>query len=265
MEEMLAAGAAAAKAMDYPLPPEPVAGEPLRASWGSQLIRWCRANRLMPTPGMLLTRTPNGTSYRPQATPAPSASAAPAVTTPWQAYLSLWTGDGNDPLSAAQRAVAYKLYRGKFGGQTPSNMSDEFQAFGDITDTGIEEDDAVYTQVYLSVPVSESNLGVGDVTYGTPTLNSIEGADLVQALGDAIPSFGTNGSLPSAIIVPICEVANWGGALHFPPGTSTYLDAVLVVTGTAVSGQQMRDFSVVGIIGTQALQIVEETPPPPTS
>jgi hypothetical protein len=245
--------------MNYPLPPEPAANEPLRASWGAQLIRWARANTLLPTPGMLLSRTTNGTSFRPQAMPSASAAAA-APLAPWQADLSPWTGTGTDPLTAAQRAVAYRLQRGKFAGATPTNMSDEFQAFGDITDTGIEEDDAVYTQVYLTVPVSESSLGSGDVTYAQGTINSIEGGDLVTAVngtGAPIPDFGSNGSLPAYIVVPIGEIANWGGALHFLPGTSTYLDAILSVTGTSATGQQTRDFAIVGIVSTQYVTITE--------
>jgi hypothetical protein len=75
--------------MDYPLPPEPAPNEPLRAAWGAALIRWCRANRLMPTPGMLLSRTASGTSYRPQAVP-PAAS-TPAV----QSDFTLYDATGN--------------------------------------------------------------------------------------------------------------------------------------------------------------------------
>jgi hypothetical protein len=228
--------------MNYPLPPEPAPNEPLRATWGAQLIRWCRANTLTASPGMLLSRTAAGTSYRPQA--APPLAAAAAVTAPWQPYPSLWPGPGADP-NAADRAARFRLQRGKFAGSTPANMSTEFVAFGDITDTGITEDDAVYTQVYLTVPVSESSLGSGAVTYATPTINTVEGDDLVGALGDAIPDFGADGSLPSAIIVPICEVQLYGGAIYFPPGTSTYLDAVLSVTSGADCEHQMRDFSIV--------------------
>jgi hypothetical protein len=243
--------------MNYPLPPEPAPDEPLRATWGAQLVRWARANTLLPTPGMLLSRTACGTSFRPQAAPPVSAAAAtPAY--PWQGYLSPWTGGGTDPY-AATRAQRFKLQRGKFAGETPSNMSDEFVAFGDITDTGITVDDAVYTQVYLSAPVSESSLGAGDVTYGIPTLNTIEGPSLNEALAAAsgIPMFGSDGSLPSAIIVPICEVQLYGGAIYFPPGTSTYLDAILSVTGGSDCEHQMRRFTIVGVLGTQSVEILE--------
>lgn len=232
--------------MNYPLPPEPAPNEPLRAIWGTQLIRWARANTLLPSPGMLLSRTPSGTSYRPQAAPAPAGTAA-AAPYPWQPYLSVWTGDGPDPKDAADRGVSYKLQRGKFAGLTPSNIMVEFEAFGDITDTEIEEDDAVYTQIYLTVTVSESSLGQGDVSYGTPSINSIEGDDLVAALTASdtpIPDFGADGSLPAYIVVPICEIANWGGALHFPPGVNTYLDASLNVTSLNCE-YQTRDFFIV--------------------
>ena len=74
------------------LPPAPTPNEPLRAAWGIQLLRWCRANTLLPVPGMLLTRTASGTSYRPVATARPGSG----VTLPYAFDLTVKTNDEGD-------------------------------------------------------------------------------------------------------------------------------------------------------------------------
>ena len=115
-----------------------------------------------------------------------------AITYPWQPYLSSWTGSGTDPF-AATRASRFRLRRGKFAGRTPANMSDEFVAFGDLTDATITEENAVVTQVYLSAPVTETTLGQGDATYAIPTIMVVQGADLLTALGTTLPNTGEDG------------------------------------------------------------------------
>ena len=52
---------------------------------------------------MILSRTANGTSYRPQATPTPAGGAAAPAPTPWQPYLSTWTGTGPIPTRTTAR------------------------------------------------------------------------------------------------------------------------------------------------------------------
>jgi hypothetical protein len=207
--------------------------------WMKKLIHILAADRVRAGTGVDEYPTEAGRFFSAQA-----GTTEEETDTPWQAYLSPWQGTGTDP-NLATRKARFRLQRGKFSSATPSNMSTEFLAFGDITDTGIEEDDAVYTQVYLTVPVSESSLGSGDVTYGTPEIDTVEGNDLVAALSGSVPAFGTDGSLPSAIIVPICEIQMYGGAIHFPPGESTYLAATLSVSGGSDCEHQMRAFTVV--------------------
>lgn len=148
---------------------------------------------------------------------------------PWQPYLSRWTGTGDDP--AADRAKRFRLMRGKFASRTPANMMQEFLAFGDVADTEIEEADAVVTQVYIQVGTTESILGSGLVTFGQPTIKIAEGDDLFGAIGP-VPNFGADGSLPTYLVVPICEALWWGGQLHFSPGAKNYLNCGLVVSGT---------------------------------
>jgi hypothetical protein len=227
------------------LPPEPIAGESLRASWGAQLIRWARANTLLPTPGMLLSRTANGTSFRPQATPTVS-SAAAAVSYPWQPYLSPWQGTGVDP-DASTRALRFRLIGGQCASRTPTNMTAEQLAFGDPTDTEIEEADAVVTQIYLQVPLSEMTLGDGGLLVARPTINIIEGEDLIDALtgnGQTPPTGGSNGSLPAYIVISLGEVSWWGGVLHLPPGFGSYINIALANAGGCM--QTQRSFIITG-------------------
>jgi len=44
------------------LPPYPVAGQPLRQSWGRAIIDWMRANTLCPGVGYRVNRSANGTT-----------------------------------------------------------------------------------------------------------------------------------------------------------------------------------------------------------
>jgi hypothetical protein len=236
--------------MNYPLPPEPAANEPLRASWGAQLIRWARANTLLPTPGMILSRTPSGTSFRPQATPSPAPGAAPASAAPWQPYASLWTGSGPDP-DAATRALRFRLCWGTVSSRTPGNMSDELVAFGDPTDAEIEEADAVVTQVYLQIPISETTLGQGDLTVARPSIEIIETEDddLIDALnaqGTPVPQCGSDGSLPPYVIQVLGQVQWWGGILHFDdPFVAQHL--VLALSSSGSCGSDARTIVINGI------------------
>ena len=242
--------------MNYPLPPEPAPNEPLRASWGVQLIRWARANTLLPTPGMLLSRTGNGTSFRPQTAPAPAPAAA-AAAMPWQPYLSLWTGTGPDP-DADTRVLRFRLNDGQINSRTPGNMTDELVAFGDPTDAEIEVQDAVITCVYLQIPVSESSLGSGDLQTARPTIMLVEGAptadsdeagqestDLLDALtnnGTVPPAFGDDGSLPAYIVIGLFAAYWWGGNLTFGPGIANNLFVSLANGGNCASTS--RNFAV---------------------
>lgn len=178
-------------------------------------------------PGMVGRRFPQGTTGFPLSV---RRAVAALNLFPWQAYKSKWKGTGADP-SSANRVMRFRLRRGKVNARTPSNMMDEFVAFGDASDTGIEEADAVYTQVYVQQPVSETGLGTGLFTYDRGTIKIVEGDDLEDA-GVTDPAGGGDGSVPAYKIVPICEVAWWGGTLHFPPGVENYLNLSWKVSGT---------------------------------
>jgi hypothetical protein len=224
--------------MDSALPPEPFAGQPLQASWGAAVIRWCRSNRLVQTPGMLLSRTPNGTSFRPQATPAPAAAAP--ILFPWQCYASPWQGDGADPYGPADgspagdgtRVMRFRVALGAVGGRFPTNISSEFVAFGDPTDSEIEMEDAVVTTYYLNIPVAESGeTGSGNIVISRPTIMLYEGDDLGDG-GISTPPSGDDGSIPAYIIVALGQLQWWGGVLRFAPAVSSYLQVFFNSAGT---------------------------------
>ena len=172
---------------------------------------------------------------------AQAGTASIAAVTPWQASLSPWTGQGSDPY-AGSRDSRFRLNDGNVNGQTPSNMNQEFVAFGDITDTGIEEQDAVITFAYWQASVHETQTGQGDFGMDRPEIKTIEGQ-----VGDSLvnlispPDIGADGSFPPYIVGQICIVQNYGGALHFPPGLNAYLGVVPVVTG-ALDGIVTRQF-----------------------
>lgn len=183
-------------------------------------------------PGMLRRTLPSGTL----GFPLPTRRRAVAATVfPWQPYPSKWRGAGPDPYSV-QRKMRFRLYRGKINGQTPANMADEFTAFGNVGDTDIEEDDAVYTQIYAKVTVSEETTGSGLITYSDIGIHIVEG-DSLPGAGVTTPPGGAdggegNGRLPAYVIVPLGEVAWWGGKVHYLPGYRSYLDLTFVTTGT---------------------------------
>lgn len=216
---------------------------PQRPTPGSNVTTWAQRMHdvvasLLPRPGPNLqaVRGFNGTTYSGRAG---AASAVAADEHPWQPYPSPWLGIGGDP-HAADRKKRFKLLRGKIAGRTPANMiTHEFPAFGDVTDMEIEEADAVVTQVYCRVPISETRLGANDLTFARGLLHITEGDDLEEALGGDLPTPGEDGSLPSAIIVPLCEVLWWGGSLHFPPGQNKYLE--IGVNSTASCGGLTRE------------------------
>lgn len=225
--------------MPVPLPRPPSRTEPILV-WAARAHDYLRSLTPFSSPTVRVNHQYNGVSFTGSA---PAAAAVTAATyAPWQPYMSLWRGTEADPY-AVDRKLRFKLRRGKLCLRTPANMVMEFRAFGDAADAEIEEDDAVITQVYCSIPVTETELGSGDLAWGRPTIEIIEGDDLLEALG-SVPEGGDDGSLPASIIIPICEVSWWGGALQFPPGESTYLDLALTVSGTQCHNAT-RAFSVI--------------------
>lgn len=166
------------------------------------------------------------------------------LTFAWMPIESKWKGTGSDPHSG-DRVLRFKLCRGKLAGRTPDNMMDEFVAYGNAGDSDIEEDDAVWTQVYLQVPVTEDQLLSGNVSFEKGTLKIIEGTDDLEDLLD-LPGFGEDGSVPAYIVVPLCDVAWWGGSLHFYPGYTSNLDASIAITGVNAQGGVGRDIFVAG-------------------
>ena len=134
-------------------------------------------------------------------------------------------------------------------------------AAGDPTDSEIEQQDAVFTCVYLQVPVSETSVGSGDLTVARPTIMTIEGApytdpdnpddtseesaDLLAALtanNQVPPPFGDDGSLPAYIVIGLFSAQWWGGSLHFDPGIANYLFLTLANGGGCESSA--RNFSI---------------------
>jgi hypothetical protein len=127
--------------MNYPLPAEPAPNEPLRATWGAQLIRWARANTLLPTPGMLLSRTAAGTSFRPQATPS---AAAPATTTDFA------LSDASTPTQTKVGVL--------FGTVTPNGINASDPAYPGYPDNFVEDDGTPDTSDQINVTANSSGL-----------------------------------------------------------------------------------------------------------
>ena len=206
-------------------------------TWARQVSDYLRSSALYSTDKVRVVKRRGGTTLDVDILMA----ATPATTYPWQPYRSMWTGTGADP-NAADRVLRFRLRDSAVNGYTPSNMNTEFLAFGDATDSEIEEKDAVVTIVYWQADVAETATSQGDLQFSKPAIMTVE-ATVDQGLTDVItpPAFGTDGSLPSYIVGQICKVSWWGGTLHFPPGLSSYQSVVLAVSG-AFGGVVQRGF-----------------------
>lgn len=142
--------------MNVALPPDPAPGEPLRASWGQQLLRWCRANALVPTPGMLLSRTLSGTSYRPE--PSKVVAAAAAAT----CFLQVSDATGSD------HALKVRVSWGTIVGRQPTGF-----AAGDDPIFTLPITDSTYVYAYADANLTDVRwTGAGVVVNDDPFLTN---------------------------------------------------------------------------------------------
>lgn len=168
-------------------------------------------------------------------------TAATVVSYPWQPYLSPWQGAGSDP-NADTRKLRFRIYDGSVNGDTPSNMTQEFLAFGTASSSPIDEASSVLTIAYWKATISETTLGGGGYIMGQPQILLVQGtrnSSLVGILSP--PGIGEDGSLPPYIVGQICKVLWYGGSLHFLPGLDRDLSLSPLVTGS-IGGVASRGF-----------------------